>query len=42
MKLQYIAFSKNKNIGVIVLGNISPAKKVPMTVLGTKLINELN
>lgn len=38
----YIAFNKNKNIGVIVLGNIAPAKKVPMTVLGTKLINELN
>lgn len=38
----YIAFNKNKNIGVILLGNIAPAKKVPMTVLGTKLINELN
>lgn len=38
----YIAFNKNKNIGVVVLGNISPNKKVPMTVLGTTLMKELS
>lgn len=38
----YIAFNKNKKIGVIVLGNTSPIKKVPMTVIGADLMNELN
>lgn len=38
----YIAFNKKNNTGVIVLGNISPAKKVPVTVIGAKLMNELN
>lgn len=38
----YIAFNKNKNIGVVILGNTSPFKKVPMTVIGANLMNELN
>lgn len=34
----YIAFHKNKNIG-IVLGNIFPIRKVHMTVIDIKLMN---
>ena len=37
----YIGFNKEKNIGVVVLGNISPFKKIPMTAIGVKIINEL-
>lgn len=37
----YIAFNKERNIGVVVLGNTSPLKKVPMTVIGAYLMNEL-
>ena len=37
----YIAFNKDKNIGVVVLGNLSPTKKIPMTVIGAKLMHEL-
>lgn len=38
----YIAFNKDKDIGVVVLGNTSPNKKIPMTVIGAKLMKELN
>lgn len=38
----YIAFNKNRKIGVVVLGNTSPFKKVPMTVIGADLMHELN
>ena len=37
----YFAFNKSKKIGVVVLGNTSPIKKVPMTVIGVDLMNEL-
>ncbi len=37
----YIAFNKDKKIGIVALGNISPIKKVPMTVIGAKLMTEL-
>lgn len=38
----YIAYNKKKKIGVVVLGNTSPIKKVPMTVIGADLMKELN
>lgn len=38
----YIAFNKERNIGIVILGNISPTKKVPMTVLGVALMKELS
>ena len=37
----YIAFDKDRQIGVVILSNISPDKRVPATVLGIKLIQEL-
>lgn len=36
----YIAFNKDKDIGVVVLGNTSPYKKIPMTVIGAILMKE--
>lgn len=36
----YIAFNKDKNIGVVVLGNTSPYKKIPVTVIGAMLMTE--
>lgn len=38
----YIGFNKEKGVGVVVLGNISPYKKIPMTAIGVKIINELS
>lgn len=38
----YIAFNKEKNIGVVILSNISPYKKIPMTAIGAKIMKELN
>lgn len=37
----YLAFNKEKNIGVVILGNIGSNKKIPMTVIGTRLMSEL-
>lgn len=37
----YIAFDKDRRIGVVILGNTSPVKKVPMTVVGAALMQEL-
>lgn len=37
----YIAFIKEKNIGVVVLSNLSPNKKIPATVIGGKMMQEL-
>lgn len=38
----YMGFNKDKNTGVIVLGNVSPFKKIPMTAIGVKIIDELS
>lgn len=38
----YIAFNKEKNTGVVILSNTSPMKKIPMTAIGAKIMNELN
>ncbi|MDO5569709.1 MAG: serine hydrolase domain-containing protein [bacterium] len=37
----YIAFNKEKKIGIILLSNLSPNKKIPMTVIGTTMMKEL-
>lgn len=37
----YIAFNKEKNTGVVVLSNLSPNKKIPATVIGGKMMQEL-
>ena len=37
----YIAFNKNKKIGIVILSNLSPNEKIPMTVIGNKLMKEL-
>ena len=37
----YIAFDEERETGVVVLGNLSPSKKIPMTVLGEKIMAEL-
>ena len=38
----YIAFNKEKNIGIVILSNISPNKKIPMTVIGSKMMKEIS
>jgi CubicO group peptidase (beta-lactamase class C family) len=37
----YIAFNKAKQIGVVVLSNLSPNDGIPATVMGAKLMSEL-
>ena len=37
----YIAFNKEKNIGIVILSNLSPNKKIPTTVIGSKMMKEL-
>jgi hypothetical protein len=37
----YLAFNKEKQIGVVVLSNLPPSSHIPATVLGVKLIKEL-
>lgn len=37
----YIAFNKEKNIGIVILSNLSPNKKIPTTVIGSKIMKEL-
>ena len=38
----YIAFNKEKNIGIVILSNLSPNKKIPATVIGGKMMKELS
>ena len=38
----YIAFNKEKNIGIVILSNLSPNKKIPTTVIGSKMMKELS
>lgn len=37
----YIAFNKEKDIGVVILSNLSSNKKIPTTVIGSKMMKEL-
>lgn len=37
----YIAFNKEKNIGIVILSNIGPNKKITMTVIGSKMMKEI-
>ena len=37
----YIAFNKEKKIGVVILANTSPSEKIPMTAIGAKIMTEL-
>lgn len=37
----YIAFNKEKNIGIVILSNLSADKKIPTTVIGGKMMKEL-
>lgn len=37
----YLAFDKEQKIGVVILSNLSPDYKIPSTIMGLKLINEL-
>lgn len=37
----YVAFDKDKQIGVVVLSNLSPNYRIPATVMGIKLISAL-
>jgi len=37
----YIAFDKEKQIGVVILSNLSPNYRIPATVMGAKLITTL-
>ncbi len=37
----YIGFNREKKLGVVILSNISPTKKIPMTVIGPKIMLEL-
>ena len=37
----YIAFNKEKNTGIVILSNLSPNKKIPTTVIGSKMMKEL-
>lgn len=37
----YFAFDREKHVGVVLLGNLSPSKRITLTVVGAKLINEL-
>ena len=34
----YIAFDKEKQLGVVILSNLSPSYRIPATVMGSKLI----
>ncbi len=38
----YIAFNKEKKYGVVILSNLSPSKKIPATIIGTKIMEELS
>lgn len=38
----YFGFNKEKQYGIIVLSNISAYEKIPMTVIGTKLMQEIS
>jgi CubicO group peptidase (beta-lactamase class C family) len=37
----YIAFNDNKTKGVVILSNLSPTDRIPMTTIGTKLMLEI-
>ena len=37
----YIAFDKEKQVGVVILSNLSPSYRIPTTVMGVKLIKSL-
>ena len=37
----YIGFNKDENIGVVILANLSPDRKIPMTVIGPQIMKEL-
>ena len=37
----YIAFNKEKNIGIVILSNLNPNKRIPTTVIGSKMMKEL-
>lgn len=37
----YIAFNKEKNIGVVILSNLGPNERIPATVIGGKMMKEL-
>ncbi len=37
----YVAFSYDKQIAVVILSNLSPTKKIPVTVIGAKIMAEL-
>ncbi len=37
----YIAFNKEKNIGIVILSNLNPNKKISTTVIGSKMMKEL-
>lgn len=37
----YVAFDEQKQIGVVVLSNLAPGYKIPATVIGAKLIKDL-
>ncbi|MGL5351890.1 MAG: serine hydrolase domain-containing protein, partial [Clostridium sp.] len=37
----YIAFDKEKQVGVVILSNLSPKYRIPATVMGAKLIKSL-
>ncbi|NKF05865.1 beta-lactamase family protein [Clostridium gasigenes] len=37
----YIAFDKEKQVGVVILSNLSPSYRIPATVMGVKLMKSL-
>lgn len=37
----YVAFDKEKKIGVVILSNLGPNERIPATVMGIKLMQEL-
>lgn len=37
----YLAFDRKRQIGVVVLSNLPPSRRIPATVLGAKLMEEL-
>lgn len=38
----YIGFTNDKRKGVVILSNLSPNNKIPMTVIGTKILTSTN
>lgn len=38
----YMAFNRETKTGVVVLGNLSPSQKIPMTAIGAKLMADLS